>query len=91
MTNLDELWTAEEAAEQVGVTAAAIYTWVRRGALASAGKRGRYKLFRLDDVFACEAGRKRKHRRKLQGLGAFAACAWMPDLGRLILEYYLLM
>lgn len=56
--------TAEEAAEQVGVAQATIYVWVRRGYLAPVRKRGRYKLFRLADVFAAEATRKHKHRRR---------------------------
>jgi hypothetical protein len=59
-----ELFTAEEAAVEAGVEVATIYTWVRRGYLAAVGKRGRFNLYRLCDVFACEAARKRKHRRR---------------------------
>ncbi|MFC7380879.1 helix-turn-helix domain-containing protein [Sphaerisporangium rhizosphaerae] len=58
-----ELFTAEEAAAEVGVETATIYNWVRRGYLNSAEKRGRYKLFRLGDVFACESSRSRAHRK----------------------------
>lgn len=60
----DYLWTAAEAAAEVGVDRDTIYTWVRRGVLKHAGRRGRTKLFRLDDVFQCEATRQHKHRRK---------------------------
>ncbi|GGS87574.1 hypothetical protein GCM10010156_52590 [Planobispora rosea] len=62
-----DLWTAEEAAAEVGVEVATIYNWVRRGYLTHAGTRGRRKLFRLADVFACEKNRKRKHRRRSLG------------------------
>lgn len=57
-------WTAAEAAQQVGVDRDTIYTWVRRGFLKSKRKRGRYKLFDLDDVFECERNRQHEHRRK---------------------------
>lgn len=63
MTSKD-LWTAEEAAEQVGVSVWAIYTWVKRGHLSHAGRRGRYKLFRLADVFEAEKTRSHQHRRR---------------------------
>lgn len=59
----EELYTAEEVAAQVGVKPATIYTWTARGFLRPVGKRGRYNLYRLADVFICEATRKRKHRR----------------------------
>ncbi|MGW4406536.1 helix-turn-helix domain-containing protein [Nonomuraea sp. NPDC004702] len=58
------LFTAEEAAEQVGVKVATIYTWVHRGALAPAGTRGKHKLFRLADVFKAEATRDRSRRKR---------------------------
>ncbi|MGW4476830.1 helix-turn-helix domain-containing protein [Nonomuraea sp. NPDC004354] len=64
MASRDGLWTAAEAAAEVGVERDTIYTWVRRGVLAPAGQRGREKLFDLAEVFACEASRKHKHRRK---------------------------
>lgn len=62
----EPLFTAEEAAREVGMDRDTIYTWVRRGYLrpVPGRKRGRYKLFRLDDVFACEAARQHEHRRK---------------------------
>ncbi len=62
--SMEELFTAEEAAAQVGVRPATIYTWTARGFLRPVGKRGRFNLFRLSDVFACEATRKHKHRRR---------------------------
>lgn len=58
------LWTAAEAAAEVGVEQDTIYTWVRRGFLKHQETRGRLKLFDLDEVFACEARRKHQHRRK---------------------------
>jgi excisionase family DNA binding protein len=60
-----DLWTAEEAAEQVGVTRFAIYAWVRRGFLKPAGTRGRFLLFDIDAVREAEKTRARKHRRKV--------------------------
>jgi hypothetical protein len=41
-----------------------IYVWVSRGHLRPAGTRGRYKLFRLADVFEAEATRDRKRRKR---------------------------
>ena len=49
-----DLYTAEEAADEVGVSVNTVYSWVRRKHLVHAGKRGRAKLFRLTDVFECE-------------------------------------
>ena len=60
----DDLWTAEDAARQVGVEPSTLYTWVRRGYLRHAGTDGRLKKFRLDDVFRAERERKHKHRRR---------------------------
>ena len=61
----EQLWTAEEIAAEVGVEVATIYTWVRRGHLHHAGKRGHHKLFRLADAFEAERTRNRKHRKRL--------------------------
>lgn len=58
----EDLFTAEEAADQVGVKRQTIYTWVNRGYLKPAGQRGRHKLFRLEDVFRAEATRDRRKR-----------------------------
>jgi excisionase family DNA binding protein len=60
----EDLWTAEEAAEQVGVKVATIYVWVYRGHLRPAGTRGKHKLYRLADVFKAESTRDRKRRKK---------------------------
>ncbi|TDD54570.1 DNA-binding protein [Nonomuraea terrae] len=60
----DPLFTAEEAAEEVGVKVATIYVWVHRGHLTPAGTRGKHKLFRLGDVFAAESTRDRKRRKR---------------------------
>lgn len=60
----DELFTAAEAAEEVGVERSTIYAWVHRGLLTHAGKRGHEKLFRISEVFAVEATRDRKKRRR---------------------------
>lgn len=60
---MTDLYTAAEAAEEVGVAVNTIYSWVRRGHLAHAGHRGHLKLFRLADVFAAESARQRTHRR----------------------------
>lgn len=62
------LYTAAEAAEAVGMDRDTIYTWVRRGYLAPVpGKRrGREALYDLAAVYACEAARKRRHRRRGQ-------------------------
>ncbi|MGI5293297.1 helix-turn-helix domain-containing protein [Nonomuraea polychroma] len=60
----DPLYTAAEAAAEVGVERDTIYTWVRRGFLKHKDRRGRLKLFDLDDVFQCEANRQHEHRRK---------------------------
>jgi predicted site-specific integrase-resolvase len=56
----DDLFTAEESAAEVGVAVNTIYSWVARGWLAHAGRRGRLKLFRLSDVFECEKTRTRR-------------------------------
>jgi excisionase family DNA binding protein len=62
---LDEpLFTAEEAAEEVNMKPATIYTWVHRGLLRPVGTRGRHKLFRLADVFDVERTRDRSRRKK---------------------------
>jgi excisionase family DNA binding protein len=62
---LDELlFTADEAAEEVGVAVATIYVWVHRGHLAPAGTRGKHKLYRLADVFKAEATRDRSRRKR---------------------------
>ncbi|WP_214322071.1 helix-turn-helix domain-containing protein [Nonomuraea sediminis] len=63
----DQLFTAEEAAAEVGVEVQTIYTWTGRGALTPAGKRGRNNLYRLSDVFACERTRQHKHRKRSSG------------------------
>lgn len=60
---MTDLFTAAEAADEVGVSVNTIYSWVRRGYLEHAGRRGHLKLFRLADVFAAEAARQRAHRR----------------------------
>jgi predicted site-specific integrase-resolvase len=62
----EPLFTAEEAAAEVGMERDTIYTWVARGYLSPVPgrKRGRFKLYRLDDVFECEKSRQREHRRK---------------------------
>lgn len=60
---MTDLYTAAEAAEEVGVARATIYSWVARGHLKHTARRGHLKLFKLADVFACEATRNRKHRR----------------------------
>lgn len=60
----EDLFTAEEAAEQVGMAVGTIYSWVSRGHLKPVIKRGRFKMFRLANVYACERDRKRKHRRR---------------------------
>jgi excisionase family DNA binding protein len=56
-----DLYTAEEAADEVGVSVNTIYSWVRRKHLQHAGKRGRRKLFRLSDVFECEKTRQQRN------------------------------
>lgn len=62
-----DLYTAQEAADEVGVSVNTIYSWVRREYLTHAGKRGHQKLFRLADVFAAEATRDRRKRRRDAG------------------------
>lgn len=59
-----QLYTAEDAAEEVGVKTTTIYTWVRRGILRHAAQQGRMKLFRLDDVFEAEKTRDHKRRKR---------------------------
>ena len=59
----EDLFTAEEVAAEVGVSKSAIYVWTNRGALSPSGKRGRYNLYRMSDVFAAEKSRARKYRR----------------------------
>lgn len=56
-----DLYTAAEAADEVGVSVSTVYSWVRRKHLAHAGKRGRSKLFRLSDVFECEKTRRQRN------------------------------
>jgi predicted site-specific integrase-resolvase len=62
--NLDDLYTADQAATETGFTRQAIYNWVSRGYLRHAAKEGRTKLFRLEDVFAAEKKRDRRRRRR---------------------------
>ncbi|MER7363592.1 helix-turn-helix domain-containing protein [Nonomuraea wenchangensis] len=64
--NLDELYTADEAATETGFKRQAIYNWVARGYLAPVpgAKRGRSRLFRLEDVFAAERTRDHTRRRR---------------------------
>lgn len=59
---MTDLYTATEAAEEIGVSVNTIYSWVHREFLVHAAKRGHVKLFRLADVFAAEAARDRKYR-----------------------------
>ncbi|MFI6299560.1 helix-turn-helix domain-containing protein [Nonomuraea sp. NPDC050790] len=67
--NLDDLYTAEEAAAEVGVERQTIYVWVSRGVLKPVPgvKRRRSNLFRLEDVFTAEKNRDHKHRRRSTG------------------------
>lgn len=60
----EDLWTAEEAAAEVGVAKQTIYVWVARGYLTHAGKRGKYKLFKLSDVLEAEKSRSHQHRKR---------------------------
>jgi DNA-binding transcriptional MerR regulator len=60
----EELFTAEEVAAEVGVKPQTIYVWVSRGHLCPVGTSGKYKLFRLADVFKAEATRDRKRRKR---------------------------
>ncbi len=60
----EPLWTAEEAAAELGINRQTIYTWTSRGHLTPAEKRGRLNLYRLADVVKAEASRKRKHRKR---------------------------
>ncbi|MEV4245242.1 helix-turn-helix domain-containing protein [Streptosporangium canum] len=60
------LFTAEEAAAEVGVDTQTIYTWTARGYLKPETKRGRHNLYLLADVFACEKTRQHKHRKRSQ-------------------------
>lgn len=59
-----DLFTAEEAARQVGLKEATIRKWKSQGMLSPAGKKGRFHLYRLADVLAAEANRERKYRNK---------------------------
>ncbi|WP_329426859.1 helix-turn-helix domain-containing protein [Streptosporangium sp. NBC_01495] len=63
----EEMWTAEEAAAEVGMATTTIYTWTARGFLKPAGKRGRFNLYRLADVFEVEKNRAYQHRRGSSG------------------------
>lgn len=60
----EDLYTAKDSAREAGVEPPTIHVWVHRGLLTPAAYRGRIPLFRLGDVFTCEAERHRKHRRK---------------------------
>jgi excisionase family DNA binding protein len=60
----EDLFTAEEVAEHVGMKVATIYVWVSRGHLTPVKTRGRHKLFRLADAFNAEKTRDRKRRKK---------------------------
>lgn len=62
--NVDELYTADQAATATGFSRQAIYNWVSRGYLKHATKQGRTKLFRLEDVFDAEKNRDRTRRRR---------------------------
>lgn len=64
--NLDILYTADQAAAEVGIERQTIYVWVSRGSLRPVPgvKRGRSHLFRLEDVFAAEKTRDHARRRK---------------------------
>lgn len=58
------LVTAAEAAAEVGVKPQTIYVWVSRGYLAPATTPGARRLYRLSDVFAVEASRDHKRRKR---------------------------
>lgn len=58
--------TAQEAADEIGLSRAAIYNWVRREYIKPVAKRGALKLFRLSDVFEVEKNRRHEHRRRSQ-------------------------
>jgi DNA-binding transcriptional MerR regulator len=58
------LLTGALAAQEVGVTPAAIRKWVQLGHLSPAGKGGKAQLFRLEDVFAAEREARRGARRR---------------------------
>ncbi|AQZ67624.1 unnamed protein product [[Actinomadura] parvosata subsp. kistnae] len=64
--NLDELYTADEAATETGFSRWAIYNWVRRGVLrpVPGAKRGHSSLFRLEDVFNAEKTRDHTRRKR---------------------------
>ncbi|MEU8055699.1 helix-turn-helix domain-containing protein [Microbispora bryophytorum] len=64
MIDDEDLYTADEAAGEVGVSASAIYVWTHRGYIRPVKKRGRVNLYRISDVFAAERNRDRKHRRR---------------------------
>lgn len=62
--NAKTLFTAEEAAAEVGIETQTIYTWVSRGCLKPETKRGRHNLYLLADVFEAEKTRQHKHRKR---------------------------
>ncbi|GIH27628.1 hypothetical protein Aph01nite_59380 [Acrocarpospora phusangensis] len=70
MTDDEELFTAEEAAREAGLSESAIYVWTHRGHLKPAGKVGKFNQYRLSDVFTAEKSRQRKYRRKAADMGA---------------------
>ncbi|MGI5481257.1 hypothetical protein [Streptomyces lavendofoliae] len=53
------LVTGPMAAREAGVLPATIRKWVQLGRLAPAGRQGRARLFRLEDVFAAERSARR--------------------------------
>lgn len=60
----DILVTAEQAAEEVGVSKSAIHVWVHRGRLQHVKKDGKKHLYRLSDVFKAERLAQAKFRPK---------------------------
>lgn len=66
MSANEELFTAAEAAGEVAVKVATIHQWVSRKYLSPVPgrKRGKAKLYRIGDVYTCEATRRHEHRRK---------------------------
>ena len=57
--NFDSLMVAREAAQYLDIPESTIRSWARRGRLDASGRRGRFPLYRLADIYSLIKSRRR--------------------------------